>query len=496
MREREYLRERYRALMGYTATLITVIGVIYLLPLLVILFYRDEVRYAPVFLLLGLPLVLVGRVIRLRLLPHPENSNVTVHEGAVIVSLVWIFGIITATVPLMIISGLGFNLAIFEATSAWTTTGLSVVDVESAPAVLLFFRSLLQLAGGAGLAIIALSAVLGPVGYGLSVAEGRSDQLAPQVRQSANLVLRLYGSFVVVGVLALVVAGMGWFDAINHAFAALSTGGFSTRAASIGYWDSPRVEAVIILLMLLGSTNFMITYTLVRGNWRAALRNGELRFMLLVILVTFVLLLTLVTQHVYPTFDQAVRVAIFESVSAISGTGFSTVDYHAWHDFGWLMLVVVMLVGGGTGSTSGGIKQLRILILFRAIEWEVRRAFLPPHAVNEPQIWQGDRNRPLTDQQVRQVALFIGLYGFLFLFGSGVMAAHGYDLRESLFEFASSVGTAGLSVGITATDMPAGVLWTQVLAMLLGRLEFFTVIIGLTKLAIDIPVMTQKLPTD
>jgi trk system potassium uptake protein TrkH len=136
----------------------------------------------------------------------------------------------------MAIGGLNFTQAVFESTSGWTTTGLSVVDVSVAPRLVLLYRSLMQLAGGAGLAVIMLSALAGPAGTGLSAAEGRADQLVPNVRRSAKLVVTIYSGYVIFGGVALNLAGMGWFDALNHAFAAISTGGFSTRAESIGSW--------------------------------------------------------------------------------------------------------------------------------------------------------------------------------------------------------------------------------------------------------------------
>jgi trk system potassium uptake protein TrkH len=392
----------------------------------------------------------------------------------------------------MIEADLNFSQAVFEATSAWTTTGLSVVDVESASPLILFYRSLLQLAGGAGLAIITMSAIAGPIGYGLSIAEGRGEQLAPHIRDSTNIVLSLYAGYVIFGIGALYVTGMSLFDAVNHSFSALSTGGFSTRVASIGYWDNPGVEAATILLMLLGTINFLTAYTLLRGRFRAVFKNGELRLMVALSALVVPSLFFIVTHDLYTSAGKALRVAIFETISAMSTTGFSTVGYTDWPDFGWLMLALLMIIGGGTGSTAGGIKQYRIYILYKAIIWELRKSFMPAHMVNEPAVWRGDRRQLLSDYQVRQVALFIGLYGTVFVLGSAIMTAYGYSLHETFFEFASSLGTVGLSVGVTAPDMPFAVMWTQIVAMVLGRLEFFAVLVGIFKLMGDCRVMFSR----
>jgi len=345
------------------------------------------------------------------------------------------------------------------------------------------------LAGGAGLAIIMLSALAGPVGPGLSSAEGRGEQLLPHVQRSVKLVLTLYLGYVVIGWLALWLAGMGWFDALNHAFAALSTGGFSTRTESIGYWDSPLIEAVTIPLMLAGTLNFLTAYTLLQGKFKAVWRNGELRLSAALIVICVVVVLLGVTMGLYPSLQKAGRVAIFETVTALSTTGFSTVGYGNWNALGWLVLVGLMLVGGGTGSTAGGIKQYRIYALYRGLVWEIKGMLLPHHAVTEPDIWQGEQRQFLSDGRLRQMGLFVFLYLLTFWVGSAIIAAHGYSLPESLFEFGSALGTVGLSVGVTTAEAPPGVLWTEIVGMVLGRLEFFTIFIGLTRIVTDTPVM-------
>lgn len=488
MRERAFLRQRYRAIFSYTGLIGLIGGLLILSPLALLPLFPAETTLAWGFGLPGLVLAALGTGLW-RFLKPPAAVALTLPEGTVIVVLAWLLAIGFGAVPFMLIGQLNFTQAVFEATSSWTTTGLSVVNVEEASPLILFYRSVMQLAGGAGLAIIMLSALAGPVGPGLSSAEGRGEQLLPQVQRSVKLVLTLYLGYVVVGWLALWGVGMSWFDALNHAFAALSTGGFSTRTASIGYWDSPLIEAVTILLMLVGTLNFLTAYTLWQGKFKAVWRNGELRLSALLIPLSSLILLVGVTVGLYPTLQKASRVAIFETVTALSTTGFSTVGYGNWGALGWLVLIGLMLVGGGTGSTAGGIKQYRIYALYRGLLWELKGMLLPQQAVTEPDIWQGEQRQFLSDKRLRQTGLFVFLYLVTFGLGSGLIAAHGYSLPESLFEFASALGTVGLSVGVTAATAPPGVLWVEIGGMLLGRLEFFTLFIGLAKLATDTPAV-------
>lgn len=488
MRQRAYLRQRYRALLAYAGEVIAIIGVIYLVPLLLLLVYPSESVYAGGFVAVGAPLLMLGYALW-RFFAPEEKLTVNVQEAYVIVVIVWLTSVLSGAIPLMLISELTFSQALFESTSAWTTTGLTVVNVEQAPRLILFYRSFLQWTGGAGFAIITISAIGVIFGSGLSVAEGRTEQLAPHVKNSARIVLRLYVGYAIVGILALRVAGMSWFDAVIHAFSALSTGGFSTRTASVGHFDSPLIEAIIIVLMIMGAVSFVVAYLLLQRKFRVVSRNGELRFMSLVWVGAIFLLFSFVTVAVYPTVEKAVRVAAFEVTSALSGAGFTTSDPRAWPDFGWMVLIIVMLMGGGSGSTAGGIKQFRIYILYKAVVWEIRRAFMPRHMVNEPAIWQGERRYLMHDQEVRQIALFIGLYLSFFLAGSGLFTAYGFTMKESMFEFSSALGNVGISVGVTTPDLPGPLLVFQSFAMLLGRLEFFALIIGVLKVGSDVRTM-------
>lgn len=483
-RYRQFLGSRYRAILGYTGLVLVIVGAIITLPTLVLLAYPRESGLIWDFLLPGITLSVAGGLIW-RLLTPRGAVDLNFQEGAVIVVLTWFVAVIAGAVPLTTAGGLSFTQAIFESTSGWTTTGLSVVDVTAASHIILLYRSVLQLAGGAGLAIITLAALTGPLGVGLSSAEGRSELLVPHVRRSARLVLDLYLGFAAMGFLALSAAGMEWFDALNHALAALSTGGFSTRVESIGYWDSPIVEAVTAALMLIGGLNFLTGYVLVRGHYRDVAKDGEVRLQAVLLPLGSALIFFGVAVGLYPTFGKAVRVAVFESVTALTTTGFSTVSYTDWPSVGWLVLIAFMIVGAGAGSTGGALKQFRVYVLLRDLLWEVQRMLLPGRVVHELSVWRGGKQQFLSSDQVRRVGALVFLYIATLGIGTTIISAYGYSLAESLFEFASSLGTVGLSVGITRADAPAGVLWTEIAGMFLGRLEFFVIFVGLAKLIRD-----------
>lgn len=484
LRQEQFLRQRYRAIVAYTGLIFFLLGLLMLAPLLALLAWPSEAWQTWWFLLPGGGLAALGAGLWWSLRPS-EPAPLTLPAGAVIIIIAWAGAMLVGAMPLMGAAGLNFTQAVFEATSGWTTTGLSVVDVTKASHLVLLYRSIMQLSGGAGLAILMLAAFGGPWGVGLSTAEGRERQLVPHVRRSTRLVVSIYAGYSLVGVLALRLAGMSWFDAVSHSFSAVSTGGFSTRPESIGYWNSATVEAVTIPLMILGNLNFLTSYALLKGHWRAVFRNGEVRLMAFLLPVGIAVLFISSTAAMFPGLGKSLRVAVFETITALTTTGYSTVDYKGFGATAMLVFIPFMLIGGGICSTAGGIKQFRIHALWRTLLWEFRRLLLPRSAVSRPQIWDGDNREPIDDASLRQMAVFVFVYlAFLFL-GSAMLSAHGFSLSDSLFEFASALGTVGLSVGVTSQTAPLAVLWAETFAMLLGRLEFMVVGISVAKIFQD-----------
>ncbi len=491
MRQTAYLRERYANLANYFGVLLRVIAGVFAVPCLTVVVFPDNLVGTVPFLIIAVVLFAVGWSMS-RLAPSTEDDSLAFTEGAMLITFIWITAISVGTIPFIWVNNMTFIQALLESTSGWTSTGLTVVDVLQAPEVILVYRSIIQFVGGAGLAIIAVSAIAGPLGYSFSIAEGRTEKLAPQVRRSSSIVLSLYTGYAVSGFFALRIAGMSWFDALNHSLTAVSTGGFSTRPESIGYWDSFAIEAVIIVLMILGNINFLTAYTVLTGKWRLLFKVGEMRLMAFLMVGSTLLLITAITAQFYEDIPKSIRVGLFESVSAASTAGFSTVSYTEWPPAGWLCLILLMLAGGGSGSTAGAIKLSRVNVMLKAIGWQFRRAFLPARAVNSPKICQGNSEETLTDSRVSQVALYIGLYLIFFWVAAIVFALSGYSLAESLFEMASSVGTVGLSVGVTTANAPIQVMLVQIIAMLFGRLEFYVVIIGGLKLIRDSSVLIGR----
>jgi Trk-type K+ transport system membrane component len=412
MLDRRYLKARYRAILACVGFVCFLGGLLLLTPLLALPFWPQESNTAPAFVVPGLSMALLGFV-AWRLLRSRDMLTLTLTEGSVAVVLSWLMVCVASAIPLMMSAGLDFTQAVFESVSGWTTTGLSVVNLVSASHAIHLWRGIMQFAGGAGLAVILLSAMTGPMGSSVTAAEGR-ELLVPHVKHSARLVISLYCGYALAGIAAFCVAGMSVFDSIIH--------------------------ALLLLLTCVG---------------------------------------------IYPTLGKAVRVAVFETVTALTTTGFSTVSYAGWNGFGVITLIVLMLIGGGTCSTAGGIKQFRVYALWKSVVWDLKKALMPSRSIQRRVLLEMGREVHIEDDRLRQIGTFVFFYITLFFLGSAVIMAQGFDLRDSLFEFASALGTVGSTMGLTSPDLPKGVLWTLTTGMFLGRLEIFIVLAGFAKLVKD-----------
>jgi len=451
-------------------------------PLCILPFHPDELVYILDFVLPGLLLAGSGLLLIHAGSRRKHKSGVDEQDGSIVVTLGWLIVTAVSVWPFMRISGLDFSQAFFETMSGWTTTGLSMLDVENSPRILLLFRSVMQLVGGAGLAIIMMAAFSMSVGAGLYRAEGRSYQLVPNVTRSAKVVVTLYLGYTVIGIVALNLAGMSLFDAVNHTFSAVSTGGFSTKQTSIGYWDSPPIEAIILILMILGNLNFLTAFVLFSGRLRSFLRNMEVKLLSILTLGGIVALHIFITRGNYGNLGKSLRVAVFETVTALTTTGYSTVSYSDWDARGIFVIVLFMIVGGGICSTAGGLKQYRVAVLAKAVFWELQRMMLPKRAVVTHRAMVGDEESIVSERQIMEIGVYVFLYLITLALGAGVLSVCGYSLSDSIFEFSSALGTVGLSLGLTSSSTPPLALWTMSTGMLLGRLEFFVIFISLARL--------------
>lgn len=471
----------FSLLIGYLGIFVMFIGVLCLFPLLILLQNPEESQYAPYFILPGVVSIIVGFGLYLNIRNH-EVDKLENHQDLILVSMIWITSVFICSIPFLLTGEYSFIQSLFESTSGFSTTGLSVVNVELAPKMILLFRSLLLFIGGVGLVLVILSIMSDRYGMRLYFAEGHSDKLLPNLVKSTRLILAIYGVYIFLGAGLYVIFGMTWFDAVNHAIAAVSTGGFSTKAQSIGAFNSPPIEIVTIVLMLLGSTNFLIHLFLLKGRIGKCIKHNEGLFFLIIVAVGLPITIYEVSRMGY-SFPESIRHGIFQFVSAITTTGFQTLPTFNGITTSFIsILIVFMLIGAQLGSTGGGMKLHRVQLFLKSMIWNIRERLGNKRQLHSKWVFRMGEKVIITEKEITDNYSFIGLYVIIFIVGSYIFSFYGYSLQESMFEFASSIGTVGLSVGITGINAHWGILITSIIGMLLGRLEIYILVLSFVRI--------------
>ncbi|MFH0993193.1 MAG: potassium transporter TrkG [bacterium] len=426
----------------------------------------------------GCMAIIIGYLLS-RLTKGIKSRQLRGHQDAVLVVLVWLSTIAICSVPFLLSGQYNIMQSLFESTSGFTTTGLSIVDVQSAPHIILLYRSLMQFLGGVGLVLVFTSVFSDRYGFRLYNAEGHNDRLMPNLIKSSRLILSIYFFYIILGVILYVLFGMSLFDAINHSIAAVSTGGFSTRTDSIGAFHSIGIEMVTIALMLLGSTNFFIHLHLLKGKIRNVFRHGETKFLLVTTIMVLPVLIVILVRSGY-SLGSALRVGFFQYVTAITTTGFQTVPaFQGMVGIFLAFMILLMLIGAGIGSTGGGMKQYRVLMAVKTVFWNLRDNLYTPRRVASRFMNRAGTDYPVNQKEQADSVSFVFLYLFIFIVGTLIFVAYGNTLVDSMFEFASSLGTVGLSIGIIAYDAPNLILLTSIVGMIFGRLEIYVILYAL-----------------
>jgi Trk-type K+ transport systems, membrane components len=459
---------------GYMGLFMMLIGVILLVPLIMIIFYQEDYIYAKDFILPGISSIFVGFFLYL-LIFKKEKGNLKKGSDIALVLTIWLLAILISSIPFMLTGKFNFTQAVFETTSAYTTTGLSVVDVSVTPHIFLFYRSFMLFVGGIGLVLILTSATSDSRSMNIYLIEGHNDKLLPNLIKSSRLIFSIYFGYMILGVCLYLLAGMDLFDAVNHSMSALSTGGFSTNPASIGGYNNIWIEMVTVLLMILGSTNFIIHYYLMRRKFKEAFIHFEFEVSGILLCVVLPLLVLSFVRSGYDLLTSC-RYGVFEFFSALTTTGFQIIpDYSKTSGTTQIIIIILMIVGGQCGSTSGGIKQGRIGLAFKGILNYLSIKNKTEHVISTKYYNKFGNKEILTNDAVNSSFVYILLYLSLLVVGSFIISFGGYDFGDSFFEMTSALGTVGLSVGITSYNTAPYVLWTLAVGMFLGRIEIVIV---------------------
>ena len=411
------------------------------------------------------------------------TDQMTLREGFAVVTISWLFYALISAIPYYTSGAIpSFVDCFFESMSGLTTTGSSILsDIEVLPKSILFWRSFTQWLGGMGIIVlsIAILPILGIDGTMLFFAESpgpSKDHMNIRIKDTAKVLWAIYLMLTIILFIALIFGGMTPFDSINHSFNTLSTGGFSTKNASIGHYKSSYIHWVITLFMFLGAINFSLHFSFLRGKFSTYFKSEEFK-VYLSLLLTSIAIVTFLTSSETLSFADTLRNAAFQVVSISTTTGYGTYDFELWPFFCQLLLVFLMFVGGSAGSTSGGMKVVRVIFTFKSVIHYMSH-LIHPKQVKATKI----DNRHVTREVSHGILNFVLINVGVFTIGSLIMASTGLDPLTAMTSVISAISNIGPGLGSVGPTENFGHISdvgkiVLSLCMLVGRLEYFTVLV-------------------
>lgn len=416
------------------------------------------------------------------------RHDLRTRDGFVITVLFWLVLALSGSLPLMLADnpGLSFTNAFFESLSGWTTTGATIMTgIDHLPESILWYRQQLQWLGGMGIIVLAVAVLpmLGIGGMQLFRAETpgplKDSKLTPRITETAKALWYIYLSLTIACALGYKFAGMSWFDAIAHSFSTVAIGGFSTYDASLGYFDNPAVEWIAILFMLISSLNFALHFYAWRyTSIKHFFMDSELKFFFF--LIAGGILLTVPALYLTETYNlsDSIRYGVFELVSIATTTGFGTADFSVWPIFLPVLLFMMAFVGGCAGSTGGGMKVIRVLLIYKQGMREIMR-LIHPNAIIPVKLGK----RPVAERVLEAVWGFFALYILTYMVMMLALLATGLDHVTAFSAVGACLNNLGPGLGDVSAhygDLTDMAKWILSLTMLLGRLEIFTLLVLIT----------------
>jgi trk system potassium uptake protein TrkH len=411
---------------------------------------------------------------------HVEEEP-KIRHAMIVAALAWVIVPLYSTIPIFFIEKMPFIDCMFECVSGWSGTGLTMVVREDLLShSIQFWRSLMQWIGGVGVIVLMISILARPGtgAYSLYKSEGRVEKIHPSIVSTVKTMWKIFFIYTVLGVFLLWLCRMPLWDAINHAMTGIATGGFSVVDNSIGTYNSPLIDYALIPIMTAGAVSFVVHYRMIRVNYKIFFTDPQNRafFLIAGIAIAFITYLNLKT---YTALSTSFRFSSFQFISALTCTGFQTANVQAWSESSKLLLSLAMIIGGAAGSTVGGIKLIRIILLYKGVVWKFKKVSLSPTAVISFKLGSKSLSLDEANEEVAEAGLISILWLFFLLMGVLVLLQTippQYTLGDAVLEVASAQGNVGLSTGITGPWMGTLGKATLMFNMWIGRLEIFPVL--------------------
>lgn len=472
-----------RTILKDIGSILVILGVL-MYTLIGVAFVFNELYVVKFVVFTGIAVLALG----LSLMHYFRDAKESEYKHAMVcAALVWLIVPAFSSLLLILIEDMSPLDSFFEAMSGWTGTGLTMIaHPSSLTYTMQFWRSLMQWVGGVGVIVLMLSILARPGtgAYALYKAEAREERIKPSVISTVRMTWWIYLLLTSIGILLFFYAGMSPWEAINHAMTAIGTGGFTVTDRSMATYNNFLIELAVIPMMVLGAIPFLVHYRVLKGKLNSYLKDTQCKAF--VVVLTFLLVLLFAANYsIYGDATNCLRYSSFQLISGLTCTGFQTTSVRDWSTDGLIIMCVSMIIGGGMGSTAGGVKLIRAVITFKWITWSLRRNFLPPRALISVKL--GDRilEKEEIVKIVSESSLIISLWFIFLLVGICVLSATvgpQFPLEAVMFEVASAQGNVGLSIGITNAGLSYIGKIMLILNMWIGRLEIIPVLMLLRAL--------------
>jgi len=458
-----------------TGAILLVVGVITLFALVPSLIY-NELEHAVwvlattgVFLLVGGFFRLIGR----------GDGDPKIKHAMVIAALSWLLISLISSIPFMYIEKMDFFSAFFESVAGWTGTGLTMIANESTLTYTIqFWRTFTQWVGGVGVIVLTLIILARPGtgSFSLYRSEGREEKIHPSIISTVKSIWWIFLLYTGIAIVVLYIAGMPPWEAINHAMTGLATGGFSVVDDSIASYAT-ILHILIIPIMVAGAISFAAHYGILNGRIKKFFTDTQTLTLITLVIIGAVVL-TLLNMEQYPTFTDSFKYSTFQFVSALTCTGFQTVDIAGWLPASKMLLSLAMIIGGAAGSTAGGIKLFRAVLMGKGVGWKLKKIFLPPNSSFSHKLGGKAMTKDEAVEEVNEAAIMSFLWLILLFVGIMVLlVTTSSNLSDVVFEVCSAQGNVGLSTGITGADMDPIAKAMLIISMWIGRLEIIPVLV-------------------
>lgn len=472
-------REELKTIAHYTGYICVIVAIFMIVPLICGVYYHDNIKYINSFLLSDLFTFIIGLLLYF-LFKQQSLTNLSLKASLIFVTSIWFIMSFFIALPFYLSGDLSFLDSFFEGMAAITTTGISLYPSTVVyPYSIAMWKCIVQWFGGLGIILLLLAIVPSSTSLKrLYTAEGRAEQITPNIKHTVVIFIKIYLILTLIGIVLYLLCGLDLFDAVCYCFASIATGGYSVNPISVDYFSNPLINTVTIILMIAGSTNFIIHYKIAKGNWHKIYKDVEVKAMaIIIVLSTIIISFNLYTNGYYGSnLIKIIGNSLFQTVSVMSSTGFQSTSIDYWPSLTYVIFIILMFIGGSMCSTTGGLKLYNVIIIFKSIMWEIERIILPKHSVKPHRIYH-TQIKIISNEEIRHVLLFAAAYFFVFFVSVIILSFYSNNFEYVLFYAASAMGNTGFGPTFLTASSPILVKIVMIIDFWIGRVAVWPVLL-------------------